>query len=72
MNGLFRMAIAREKQRAHRRKKMEKTAPSVRLHEPMAVESPTTSKVQEKIRISTKSQSALIPGEGRSMGMDID
>ncbi|KAG5647221.1 hypothetical protein DXG03_000756 [Asterophora parasitica] len=63
-----RMAVSREKQRAHRKKTMDATKAAVKLHEPMTVESP----VQEKIKVSAKSRSALIQGEGRSMGMDID
>ncbi|KIJ69299.1 hypothetical protein HYDPIDRAFT_105900 [Hydnomerulius pinastri MD-312] len=67
-----RMAVAREKQRAHRAKKLAAKSASVKLVEPMAVESPQTEKVLEKIKVSTKSRSALIRGEGQSMGMDID
>ncbi|KAF8077885.1 ribosomal protein L24e-domain-containing protein [Lyophyllum atratum] len=67
-----RMAVSREKQRAHRRKTMEATKATVKLHEPIAVDSPVSTKVQEKIKVPTKSRSALIQGEGRSMGMDID
>jgi len=66
-----RMAAAREKQRAHRKKKLEGKA-SVTLVEPMSVESPETEKVLEKIKVPVKARSALIQGEGRSMGMDID
>ncbi|KAG6866969.1 hypothetical protein C0991_003885 [Blastosporella zonata] len=66
------MAVSREKQRVHRKKSLEAAKASTKLHEPMAVESPTSVKVQEKIKVSTKSRSALIQGEGRSMGMDID
>jgi len=65
-----RMAAAREKQRAHRKKKLEKT--SVALVEPMSVESPETEKVLQKIKVPVKAKSALIKGEGRSMRMDID
>ncbi|CAL1704670.1 unnamed protein product [Somion occarium] len=64
-----RMAASREKLRAHRKKTVEKT--TVRLVEPMAVES-MEERVREKIKVHAKSRSALIPGEGRSMGMDID
>jgi len=69
-DALYRMAAAREKQRAHRKKKLEKTP--VALVEPMSVESPETEKVLEKIKVPVKAKSALIKGEGRSMGMDID
>lgn len=66
-----RMAAAREKQRAHRKKKLEGKK-SVTLVEPMSVESPETEMVLEKIKVPVKAKSALIQGEGRSMGMDID
>lgn len=65
-----RMAASREKLRAHRKKKAEKT--SVKLVEPIAVEANEAETVREKIKVSTKSRSALVPGDGRSMGMDID
>ena len=64
------MAASREKLRTHRKKKLEKT--SVKLVEPMQVESAEPEMVREKIKVSTKSRSALIPGEGRSMDMDLD
>jgi large subunit ribosomal protein L24e len=66
-----RMAVAREKHRAHRQKKMQTAVPSIKLHEPMAVETAGPSKIQEKIKVPAK-KSALIQGEGRSMGMDVD
>ena len=47
---------------------MEKIKSSVKLVQPVEVEEPI--KVREKIKVHAKS--ALIPGEGRSMGMDID
>ncbi|TCD64535.1 ATPase-activating ribosome biosynthesis protein, partial [Steccherinum ochraceum] len=65
-----RMAASREKLRAHRKKKLEKT--SVKLLEPMAVDSSAAEPIREKIKVPAKSRSALIAGEGRSMGMDID
>ena len=64
------MAVSREKLRAHRKKKLEKT--SVKLLEPMTVDSAEAETVREKIKVPAKSRSALIAGEGRSMGMDID
>ena len=66
------MAASREKLRAHRQKKLEKAKASVKLVEPMAAESSGQEKIREKIKIQAKSRSALVPGEGRSMGMDID
>lgn len=63
------MAVSRDKLRAHRKKKLEKIKSSVKLVEPMVVEEAI--KVREKIKVSTK-RSALIVGEGRSMGMEID
>lgn len=61
------MAAAREKQKAHRRKVLEAAKSSVTLHEPIAAESS-----KEKIKVPVKAKSALIHGEGRSMGMEID
>jgi len=66
-----RMAAARDKQRAHRKKKLEAKS-SVTLVEPMSVESAESEKVLHKIKVPAKSKSALIAGEGRTMGMDID
>lgn len=68
-----RMAASREKLKAHRKKKLEKVKASVKLVEPVAMEiSEDTERLREKIKVPAKSRSALIPGEGRSMGMDID
>ncbi|KIK57742.1 hypothetical protein GYMLUDRAFT_246729 [Collybiopsis luxurians FD-317 M1] len=71
-----RMAISREKQRAHRKKAIEAAkakASSSKLVQPMAVDSTESSKVREKIKVPAKSRpSALVQGEGRSMTMDID
>ena len=64
-----RMAASREKLRAHRKKKQEKA--SVKLLEPVAMES-EAEPIREKIRVPAKSRTALIPGEGRSMDMEID
>ncbi|TFY83719.1 hypothetical protein EWM64_g300 [Hericium alpestre] len=64
-----RMVASREKLRTHRKKKAD-MKPSVKLLEPMA--STSEEKVKEKIKVPSKSRSALIAGEGRSMGMDID
>jgi len=61
------MAVSREKQRAHRKKTMEAAKSSVRLHQPLSTESP-----REKIKVAVKTKSALVQGEGRSMGMEID
>lgn len=66
------MAAARDKQRAHRSKKKLEGKTSITLVEPMPVESVETEKVLQKIKVSLKAKSALIQGEGRSMGMDID
>ncbi|KAJ8517568.1 hypothetical protein ONZ45_g5266 [Pleurotus djamor] len=66
-----RMAVAREKQKAHRQKVKEAASKktSVSLLQPTAVETPERTK--EKIKVPVK-RSALIQGEGRSMGMDLD
>lgn len=65
------MAAARDKQRAHRKKKLEAKT-SVTLVEPISVESAGSEKALHKIKVSVKTKSALIAGEGRTMGMDID
>ncbi|KAI0670367.1 ribosomal protein L24e-domain-containing protein [Trametes maxima] len=62
-----RMAVAREKLKAHRKRKLEKT--SVKLVQPI---NPESQKIKEKIKIAAKSRSALVAGEGRSMGMELD
>lgn len=65
-----RMAAAKEKARAHRRKVLaNKESVSTKLVEPVAV---STSPIREKIKVKSSVRSALIPGEGQSMGMDID
>ena len=65
------MAAAREKQLAHRKKKLEKKA-TMDLLQPISVETPETEGVLEKIKVPVKAKSALIQGESRSMGMDTD
>ncbi|KAI0065394.1 hypothetical protein BV25DRAFT_1880186 [Artomyces pyxidatus] len=65
-----RMVASREKLRAHR-KKSAATKSSVQLLEPISAEA-SGSRVKEKVKVPTKSRSALIAGEGRTMGMDID
>ncbi|KAK0210827.1 ribosomal protein L24e-domain-containing protein [Desarmillaria ectypa] len=68
-----RMAVSREKQKAHRKKTMEEVKlSSSALIEPVAMESPESSKIREKIKVPSKSRSALIQGEGQSMTMDIN
>ncbi|KAG7452455.1 uncharacterized protein BT62DRAFT_1070223 [Guyanagaster necrorhizus] len=68
-----RMALSREKLKAHRKKSMETAKqPSSTLVEPMAIEPSESSKIREKIKVPSKSRSALIQGEDRSMTMDID
>jgi len=67
-----RMALARDKHRAHRKKKLEEAKSSaVKLLQP-TTSTPEASKTREKIRVVSKSRSALVQGEGRSMGMEID
>ncbi|KAL0570643.1 ATPase-activating ribosome biosynthesis protein [Marasmius crinis-equi] len=68
-----RMAASREKQRAHRKKTLEAAkSSSTKLVQPMDTSMAEPSKVKEKIKVPTKSRSALIQGEGRSMTMDVD
>ena len=66
------MAAAREKQLAHRKKKLEKKAATRDLLQPVSVETPETESVLEKIKVPVRAKSALIHSEGRSMGMDTD
>jgi len=66
------MAVARDKHRAHRTKKLAAKSVSVKLLEPTAMKTRETYEVLEKIKVPAKSRSALMQGEGRSMGMDID
>jgi len=64
-----RMATSKEKLRAHRKKvRATKEAVSTKLLEPISA---TQEMVREKIKVQV-SRTALVPGEGRSMGMDID
>ncbi|KAF8559775.1 hypothetical protein OG21DRAFT_1453190 [Imleria badia] len=67
-----RMAVARERKRAHRVKRLAAKSTSVKLVEPMAVEFTSTEKVLEKIKVPNKNRSALVMGGGQSMGMDVD
>ncbi|KAF9650851.1 hypothetical protein BDM02DRAFT_3092218 [Thelephora ganbajun] len=65
-----RMTVAKEKARAHRRKVLaNKESVSTKLVEPVAA---STSPIREKIKVKSSVRSALIPGEGQSMGMEID
>jgi large subunit ribosomal protein L24e len=67
------MAASREKQRAHRKKTLEAAkASSTKLVEPMDTSMAEPSMVKEKIKVTSKSRSALVPSEGRSMTMDLD
>ncbi|KAI0035920.1 ribosomal protein L24e-domain-containing protein [Vararia minispora EC-137] len=64
-----RMVASKEKLRAHRKKAAEKSA--VKLLEPVAADM-SKMRIKEKIKTSSRSKSALVTGEGRSMDMDID
>jgi large subunit ribosomal protein L24e len=66
----FRMSAAREKNRAARAKKREAIETSEPLVQPIALTEPV--KEKQKIRIAAKQKSALVPGGGQSMGMEID
>jgi len=68
-----RMTLSREKHRAHRKKALEaaKSSAVKQLLQPTTA-SPEFSKIREKVRVSSMRQSALVQGEGRSMGMEID
>lgn len=63
------MAVAREKLHAHRKKLAVAKAP-VKLVQPLSATQ--TTPLQEKLKISVKARSALVPGDGRSMDMSMD
>ncbi|KZS99122.1 hypothetical protein SISNIDRAFT_480697 [Sistotremastrum niveocremeum HHB9708] len=65
-----RMAASREKLKAHRAKKQAARIASVKLVQPETVAE--TPKVAEKIKVPVRRKSALVPGEGQSMGMELD
>jgi len=72
-----RIAIGKEKNRKARTakkllvaKKDAEYVPSVQLLEPVSWAEPAKEKI--KVLASTSKRSAMVPGEGQSMGMDID
>jgi large subunit ribosomal protein L24e len=65
------MAASRAKKLAYRKKTVAASTLSVKLLQPID-KSREKLKVREKITVPSKAKSALIPGEGRSMGMEID
>lgn len=67
-----RMVGSRKRQRAYKQNNLLKKSASVKLVEPVAMETEEPEMIREKIKVPASSRSALIPGEGRSMGMDID
>lgn len=66
------MAAAREKLRASRKKKLLDPKASTNLLQPMSRLSVEEAAPREKIKVPVKARSALVPGEGRSMGMEVD
>lgn len=69
----YRMAASRAKLLAHRKKKLGVATDPIKLVQPMeglSVE-PAQEKIKEKVRVQTR-KSALVPSEGKSMGMEID
>ena len=65
------MATSREKLKVHQRKLTAKKQTPVRLLEPIP-EPSSSEKVKIKIKATEKPQSALVAGEGRFMGMEVD
>ena len=64
------MTAAKEKARAHRRKTTaNKETVSTKLLEPVTT---SASPILERVKVRSSFRSALIPGEGQSMGMEID
>ena len=66
---MSRMATSREKLKAHR-KKLSESRTSVHLLDPIA--DMPSERIKPKIRSAEKPRSALLVGEGRSMGMEVD
>jgi len=66
-----RMASSREKKLAHR-KKVQSAKRLVKLVQPIETEGSEGKQVREKIQVPSKARSVLVPGEGRTMGMEID
>jgi len=65
-----RMTIAKEKARAHRQKIIaNKESVSTKLVEPVAT---SITPILERVKVKSSVRSALVPGEGQSMGMEID
>jgi len=65
-----RMAVAKEKARAHRRKTIaNKQTVSTKLVEPVTTSAPP---MLERVKVKSSVRTALIPGAGQSMGMEID
>jgi large subunit ribosomal protein L24e len=48
---------------------MKKETVSTKLVEPVVV---SASPIREKIKVKSSARTALIPGEGQSMGMEVD
>ena len=70
LNNFSSMAVSRAKHKEHRKKMLEAAkSSSLKLQTPVEA---TVEPIREKIKVGVKSRSALVPGEGRSMGMDID
>jgi len=71
--GKEKLRVSRANKKAIKAKRDEAYVPSTQLVEPIAVEETTeVVVVKEKIKVTKRKQTALIPGEGRSMGMDLD
>ena len=70
LNNFSSMAVSRAKHKEHRKKMLEAAkSSSLKLQTPVEA---TVEPIREKIKVGVKSRSALVPGEGRSMGMDVD
>lgn len=64
------MTVAKEKARAHRRKTIaDKESVSTKLVEPITA---SAAPILERVKVKSLVRSALVPGEGQSMGMEID
>jgi large subunit ribosomal protein L24e len=63
------MAASRQRKLARRKKVSERASSSIKLVQPLPQ---GDVKVREKIKVPVMARSALVPGEGRSMAMEVD
>ena len=72
MENFARMSASREKLLANRKKTTETVKSSVDLVQPMELVPPDGEKIRKRIKVLSKNKGALVPGEGRSMDIEMD